>query len=295
MPSLVPTGLSPILIAGATASGKSQLALDLAKTHGGCIINADSMQVYRELRILTARPTDADEAAVPHRLYGHVPAYEAYSVARYVKDAALAIAEAQAQGLRPILTGGTGLYFKALLEGLSPIPAIADEIRAFWRTQAEVQDGPVLHAMLARRDPAMAERLAPSDRQRIVRALEVLDATGRSLAVWQTQPGTPIIAGPVTKLLVSRPRAQLHARAEARFDAMIAAGALEEAAALAALALDPALPAMRALGLAPLIAAARGTISLEAATAQAKAETRQYIKRQETWFRQHMISWDVVT
>ncbi len=287
--------LTPILIAGPTASGKSQLALDLARAHRGCIINADSMQVYRELCILTARPSDADEAAIPHKLYGHVPAREAYSVARYVEDAASAIGAAQAQGLRPILTGGTGLYFKALLQGLSPIPAIPDEVRTRWRTQAQASGGPALHAVLARRDPRMAERLAPSDTQRVVRALEVLDATGRSLGDWQQQPGTPVISGPVTKLLVSRPRAQLHARADGRFDAMIAAGALEEAAALGGLGLDPALPAMRALGVAPLLAAARGDLSCAAAVAQAKAETRQYIKRQETWFRKHMIAWEAIS
>jgi tRNA dimethylallyltransferase len=289
-----PTDLTPILIAGATASGKSKLALDLAHKHGGCIINADSMQVYRELRILTARPTVEDEAAVPHKLYGHAPAGESYSVARYVEDAAAAVREAQLGGLRPILTGGTGLYFKALLEGLSPIPPIADEVRAHWRAQAAALGGPALHAVLAPRDSEMAERLAPTDTQRIVRALEVLEATGRSLAGWQRQPGLPVITEPVTKLLVSRSRGELHARADARFDDMMEAGASAEAAALGRLGLDPALPAMRALGAAPLIAAARGELSLEDAVSQAKAETRQYIKRQETWFRKHMISWQSI-
>lgn len=283
--------LTPILIAGPTASGKSKLALDLARTHGGCIINADSMQVYRELRILTARPSADDEAAVPHRLYGHVPACQAYSVARYVEDAAGAVREAQASGLRPILTGGTGLYFKALLEGLSPIPPIADEVRAHWRAQAEALGGPALHAVLAQRDPDMAERLAPSDTQRVVRALEVLEATGRSLAEWQRLPGVPVITEPATKLQVNRPRVDLHARADARFDAMMQAGGLAEAAALGALGLDQELPAMRALGVGPLIAVTRGDVSLEEAVSQAKTETRQYIKRQETWFRKYMIAW----
>lgn len=285
------THLTPILIAGATASGKSKLALDLARVHGGCIINADSMQVYRELRILTARPSCEDEANAPHRLYGHVSALEGYSAARYVEDAARAIQEVKSLGLRPIFAGGTGLYFKALLEGLSPIPAIAEDVRSHWRAEAEVKGGPALHAVLALRDPVMAARLAPADTQRIVRALEVLEATGRSLAEWQEQPGTPVLGERVVKLLVSRPRAQMHARADARFDAMIAAGALEEAAALDTLRLDARLPAMRALGVAPLIAAARGEVPLEQAIAQAKAETRQYIKRQETWFRKYMISW----
>ena len=286
--------LPPILIAGATASGKSRLALDLARVHDGCIINADSMQVYRELRILTARPSVEDEAAAPHLLYGHVPASQPYSVGRYVADAARAIADVQARGLRPILTGGTGLYFKALLEGLSPIPAIQEDIRAHWRTQAEALEPAALHGILAQRDPVMAERLEPSDAQRIVRALEVQEATGRSLSEWQLVPGTPVIAADAIKLLISRPRAELHARADARFDAMIEAGALEEAAALDALRLDPALPAMRALGVAPLIAAARGNLAPAEAVAEAKAETRKYIKRQETWFRKYMISWKAI-
>lgn len=283
--------LAPILIAGPTASGKSQLAMALARACGGCIINADSMQVYRELSILTARPSPQDEAEIAHKLYGHVPAGEAYSVGRYVEDASEAIKQAQAQGLRPIITGGTGLYFKALLEGLSPIPKISDEVRRHWRSEGE-RLGPVaLHYVLAQRDAVMAGRLEPSDTQRIVRALEVLEETGRSLADWQTVPGEPVVAGSVVKLLVTRDRGDLHGRADRRFDQMVAQGALEEAARIANLGLPPDLPAMRALGLAPLIAAVRDEISFSEATERSKLETRQYIKRQETWSRRYMISW----
>lgn len=285
------TGHGPILIAGATASGKSSLALALARAHHGCIINADSMQVYRELRVLTARPTAEDEAAVPHLLYGHVPAAQAYSVGRYVEEAAAAIAEAGARGLRPILTGGTGMYFKALIEGLAPIPQTPADVRAHWRAAGERQGSASVHALLAQRDPETAGRLSPSDMQRVVRALEVLDATGRSLSDWQRQAGVPVLRGEVHLLRVTRARADLHARADARFDAMMAEGALEEVRSLETLGLSPELPAMRALGVTPLLASVKGKLPLAQAVERAKAETRQYIKRQETWARRHMISW----
>lgn len=286
--------LPPILIAGPTASGKSRLAVALARRENGVVINADSMQVYRELRILTARPDAGEEAAVPHRLYGHVPARDAYSVGQYVRDVQAALQEAQQRGLRPILVGGTGLYFKALREGLSPIPEIAPEVRAFWRAEGERRGARILHAMLAARDATMAERLSPSDTQRIVRALEVLESTGTSLAEWQMRPGVPVLTGPVVALRIACPRAQLYAQAEARFEAMMAHGALEEVAALAALGLSPELPALRALGVAPLMAALRGDITVAEAVAQAKTETRQYIKRQETWLRRYMMSWTAI-
>jgi tRNA dimethylallyltransferase len=166
--------MKPVLIAGPTASGKSALALALAERLGGVVINADSMQVYSELRILTARPSPEDEARAPHRLYGHVPACEAYSVGRYVADAAAAIAAAAAEGLRPIIVGGTGLYFKALTEGLSPIPPVPDDIRQKWRALANEQGANALWMALKDKDPGMALRLDPNDSQRIVRALEVV-------------------------------------------------------------------------------------------------------------------------
>ena len=283
---------APILIAGPTASGKSALALAIAEHVGGVVINADSMQVYRELRILSARPDPDEEARVPHALYGFVPAAEAYSTGRFVADAAAAIVKAREQGRRPVIVGGTGLYFKALLEGLSPIPRIDDAIRTHWRAEADRRGAADLHRELMARDEQMAARLAPADTQRIVRALEVIEQTGRSLADWQKQPGTPIVEEEKTvRLLVTLDRAELHARADARFDRMIAEGAIEEARALADLNLDPALPAMRAIGVRPLLAAAKGETILEAAAEAAKLETRQYIKRQETWLRRYMITW----
>lgn len=288
--------LSPILIAGPTASGKSALAVAIAEHVGGVIINADSMQVYRELRILTARPSPDEEARLPHALYGFVPASEAYSAGRFVADVADALATARQAGRRAVIVGGTGLYFKALLEGLSPIPAIEAEIREHWRAEAERRGAADLHRDLAARDARMAERLASSDTQRIVRALEVIEQTGRSLADWQQVRGAPVIdEAQAVRLLVTLDREDLHARAGARFDRMIASGALDEVRALEALQLDPDLPAMRAIGVRPLLAVIRGECSLEAAAEAAKAETRQYIKRQETWIKRNMITWKIIS
>ncbi|MDX2308270.1 MAG: tRNA (adenosine(37)-N6)-dimethylallyltransferase MiaA [Hyphomicrobium sp.] len=286
------TRVRPILIAGPTASGKSALALALAERLGGTVVNADSMQVYREIPILAARPTAADEARAPHRLYGHVPSTEAYSAGRFIREVSALLPAIQAAGSFPIIVGGTGLYFKALLEGLSPIPSVPDDIRAHWRREGERLGPDALHAVLAKRDPAMATRLERGDRQRIVRALEVLDATGRSLADWQNQPGSPVVpAGGCVGIVLSPPRDWLHERSAARFDAMMAMGALAEAEAAEAMALDGDLPAARALGMRPLRAHVRREIELEMAVTRAKAETRQYIKRQETWLRRHMMSW----
>ena len=281
-----------ILIAGPTASGKSALAHALAERLSGTVINADSMQVYRELRILTARPSEAETAAVPYRLYGHVPGHEAYSAARYADEARSAIAEAQAAGRIPVVVGGTGLYFKALLEGLSPIPPIPPDIRTRWRDAAAEQGAAALHAVLAKRDPVMAARLRPSDPQRIVRALEVLEATGISLATWQEMPGEPVIQlDEALPLVVSPPREVLRQRIDARFDAMIEEGATEEVRALARLGLDPDLPLMRALGVRPLMDMLAGRVSAIEAVEGAKAETRQYAKRQVTWLRSNMNAW----
>lgn len=286
----------PVLIAGPTASGKSALALELAERLGGIVINADSMQVYRELAILTARPTAADLARAPHALYGFVPAREAYSAGRFVSDAARAIADAKAGGLRPIIVGGTGLYFKALLEGLAPVPAIDESVRAHWRAEAERVGAETLHARLAEKDAEMAGRLHPSDTQRIVRALEVFDSTGRSLASWQALRGTPVIdASRAVRLLLNPERTELHVRADRRFDRMIEEGALAEAAKLESLQLASDLPAMRAIGVAPLLRVVRGAQSLDSAAEDAKAETRQYIKRQQTWLKSNMITWSDIT
>lgn len=289
------TNLDPILIAGPTASGKSALALALAERLGGTVINADAMQVYRELRVLTARPSAADEARVPHRLYGHVPGAEAYSAARFAAEAAAAIAEAEAAGRVPIVVGGTGLYFRALTEGLSPIPPVPEEIRTRWRRRAEAEGAAALHALLKERDPEMAARLRPTDPQRLVRALEVLEATGVSLARWQEQPGVAAVRVTAGRALVVAPeREELRRRIEARFDAMLAAGAVEEVRALLQLGLAPDLPVMRALGVAPLADLLAGRRSPADAAEAAKAETRQYAKRQLTWLRRNMITWRTV-
>jgi tRNA dimethylallyltransferase len=291
-----PSPRRPILIAGPTASGKSALALALAERLSGTVINADSMQVYRELRVLTARPSPHEEAQAPHALYGFVHGREAYSAARYARDAARAIAAARTAGRVPIVVGGTGLYIAALLQGLSPIPQVDPDVRAYWRAQAAGRPAPELHQLLAVRDPATAARLMPTDTQRIVRALEVLECTGRPLAYWQRQPGKSVLReADTTRLLVRPERTVLVRRIEARFDAMLAAGALEEVRALLALGLSRELPIMRALGVAPLAEHLAGRISLEDAVAAAKADTRKYAKRQLTWLKRRMIAWKAIS
>jgi tRNA dimethylallyltransferase len=282
-----------ILIAGPTASGKSGLALRLAEELGGVVINADSMQVYRELAILTARPPPSELAHASHALYGFVSGAEPYSAGRYAADAAHAIDEARSRGRIPIIVGGTGLYFKVLLEGLSPVPAADPAVRAYWRAQAAKRPATELHAILAQRDPVTAARLMPTDPQRIVRALEVLESTGRSLADWQREPGKPVLAESETVRLLAWPeRTLLAAAIDARFDAMMKAGALEEVRALEALGLSTELPIMRALGVAPLAEHVAGRQSLDAAIGAAKTETRQYAKRQLTWLKRNMMSWN---
>ena len=284
-----------ILIAGPTASGKSALALRMAQLSGGVVINADSMQVYRDLHILTARPGPADLAAARHELYGYVAGNEPYSVGRWLSDAETVMRACWQEGRLPIVTGGTGLYFKALLEGLSPIPAIPAEIREHWRGQARRLGPQALHALLAARDPETAALLRPSDPQRLTRALEVLAATGRPLAAWLREPGKPILdQAEALCLVVAPPRPVLQARADARFRGMMAAGALEEARALGAMGYAPDLPVMRALGVASLLVACRSEMALEMAIARAILDTRQYIKRQQTWLNRNMIAWNSI-
>lgn len=285
-----------ILIAGPTASGKSGLALALAERLGGTVVNADSMQVYRELRVLTARPTAEDEARAPHALYGFTSGAEAYSAGRYAADAGQAIADTRAAGRVPIVVGGTGLYFKVLLEGLSPIPAADPEVRAFWRSEAARRPAVELHALLAGRDPEIAARLMPTDTQRIVRALEIVESTGRSLADWQRQPGQPVLREAETVRLLLLPGRDGHAAAiDARFDAMLAAGALNEVRALLVAGLSAELPLMRAHGVPSLAAYLRGALSLDEAVAVAKSDTRHYAKRQLTWHRRNMITWRAIS
>jgi len=286
---------SAILIAGPTASGKSALALALADEHNGVIINADSMQVYRELRILTARPGVADEAQAPHRLYGHVAGAEGYSAGRYCKDAAKAIAATREEGRMPIIVGGTGLYFRALLQGLAPIPEIAPEVRAHWRAAGERLGAVGLHKELQRRDPQMAERLRPTDPQRLMRALEVLEGTGKSLAYWQALPGVPVLKQDDTqRLLVMPERDILYQRCDRRFTQMLKDGAVDEVRALCQLNLDGGLPIMRALGVRPLMEYLHGKATLELAIERSKTETRQFAKRQLTWLRRNMNAWTSV-
>ena len=266
--------------------------MTLAERHGGIVINADSMQVYRELALLTARPDAADEARVPHALYGHVSVREPYSVGRWLEDVRGALDRARAHGRRPVIVGGTGLYFQALLEGLSPVPVIAEDIRGHWRAEATRLGAAELHAVLAAKDPEMGARLRPSDPQRVTRALEVLEATGVSLAVWQTRKGTPLLVAEETeRLLVLKDRQELFRRCDARFDRMLAAGGLAEAQRLKAMGLDAALPAMRAVGVRPLLQMLAGDVDEAAAIARAKQDTRHYVRRQLTWINRHMSAW----
>ncbi|MDH3581852.1 MAG: tRNA (adenosine(37)-N6)-dimethylallyltransferase MiaA [Hyphomicrobiales bacterium] len=282
-----------ILIAGPTASGKSQLALDIAEKINGIIVNADSMQVYEDLSILTARPSSADLAHAPHALYGFVPGDRPYSVGQYVHDAERVIGECLEGGHMPILVGGTGLYFRALLDGLSPIPPIPRSIRQHWRSEAARLGAEQLHLVLTARDREMAARLEATDKQRIVRALEVLDATGQSLADWQRIPGVPVLPSEATvKIVIDTEREVLYRNCENRFDNMLASGALDEVARLAAKNFDESLPIMRALGVQPLLAHLRGRIDLATAVDTTKVETRHYIKRQLTWLKSNMIAWN---
>ena len=281
-----------VLIAGPTASGKSALALALAEQLGGTIVNADSMQVYRDLRVITARPSPAEEAHVPHRLYGHVDAAENYSVGRWCRDVTAALTEIAAQGRVAILVGGTGLYFKALTSGLAAVPPIPADIRSDVRGRMQSEGAAPLYAELTRLDPSTAQRLMPNDRSRISRALEVVLATGRSLTDWH-RDGQPALIDPdrAAKVFVTCERKQLIGQIERRFAMMLAAGALEEARALSERQLDPLLPAMKAHGVPWLIRHLKGEISLDQARAGAIMDTRRYAKRQVTWFRNQMPGW----
>ena len=265
----------------------------IAEAENGIIVNADSMQVYRDLRILTARPDEAEAARVPHRLYGHVDAAEPYSVGRWLEDVAVVLEEAARDGRLPILVGGTGLYFKALTEGLTEIPPIPENVRIYWRDMAATAPPETLYAKLVQLDPVMAERLNPADSQRIARALEVVTATGKSLAAFHEEASLPLLDPEnAEKIVLSPERPELHRRIERRFRHMVEAGALDEVAALTARNLDPQLPAMKAIGVRPLAAHLSGTCDLEAAISRSVVETRRYAKRQLTWFRGQMSDWD---
>jgi tRNA dimethylallyltransferase len=278
-----------LIVAGPTCSGKSALALAIAERFGGVVINADSMQVYRELRVLTARPTPADEARAPHALYGVRPAAEPGSVAWWRGEALRAMEAARAQRRLPILCGGTGLYFAALTDGIAAIPEPDAAARAEAR-RLLAEFGPRgLHASLAKVDQATAARLRPSDSQRVARAWEVWRGTGRGLAAWQAQ-ATERAPWRFSAILLEPPRETLRAAIAGRFAAMLEAGALEEARSLLALRLDPALPAMRAHGVPELVSHLRGEITLVEAARRAELVTGQYSKRQATWFRHHSLA-----
>lgn len=284
---------SIILIAGPTASGKSALALRLAAEVGGAIINADSMQVYAAAPVLTAQPSADEQALQPHRLYGIAAVDEDWSVGRWLKAAAAAVAETRAEGRVPILVGGTGLYFHALTRGLAEIPAIDPAIREPLRAEVDL---PRLRRELAARDPEAAARLGVNDRARITRALEVVLSTGRTLGDWQREAATrPLVRRQEARALVVAPaRADLHARIDRRFEQMMAMGALDEVATLLGLGLAPGVGVMKAIGIRPLSRALHAEIPVEQAIDEAKAETRQYAKRQETWFRNQMPDWEQV-
>jgi tRNA dimethylallyltransferase len=276
-----------LLIAGPTASGKSAVALSLAERFGATIINADSMQVYADLRILTARPTIEDEGHAPHRLFGEIDGAVNYSVGRWarrVREILDGVGDAPV-----IVAGGTGLYFRALTEGLSQTPPTPEAVRAEVRRNAEGRASVELHAELAQRDPETASRLKTADRQRILRALEVFTATGRPLASFQGAREAPALrASEWTGLFLAPDRAKLNAQIDARFEAMIAEGALDEVAALTERRLDPALPVMRAHGVPHLIAQYEGRLSFAEAAGRSKLEIRQYAKRQFTWARHQL-------
>jgi tRNA dimethylallyltransferase len=280
----------PILIAGPTASGKSGLALALAEQLGGAVINADALQVYANWRALTARPSAAEEARAPHRLYGHLPATAPYSVGDWLREVAAVLEACRAESLRPIIVGGTGLNFRALTQGLAEIPPVPPEVRARTEVDFEALGRDGFAARLAEADPETFAAIDPKNPARLRRAWEVLAATGEGMAAWRARTPAPLVplADAVAVLLIPD-RAALYARCDARFDQMLAEGALEEARA--AMDLPPDAPALKALGAAELIAHLRGEITLEAAAERAKTATRNYAKRQLTWFRNQMAGW----
>jgi tRNA dimethylallyltransferase len=281
-----------LLIAGPTASGKSSYALKRACDEKASIINADSMQVYQDLHILTARPSDEDEALCPHHLYGHVKGCEDYSVARWLGEAGQILENLKKQGIKPIFTGGTGLYFKALTEGLSPVPPIDPVIREKWRDAALFAEPGELHRILQDKDPAMAERLQAGDTQRIVRALEVMDSTGRSLLTWQQQCSEPLLdVRQCETIIIDRDRNVLEQRIRQRAQIMLNEGGVEEALALQGQGYSPDKPVMRAIGVSTCLKLASGTLTKQQALDEITVLSRRYVKRQQTFFRGQMPEW----
>lgn len=282
-----------VLLAGPTASGKSRLALAHAEATGAWVVNADSMQVYRDLRVLTARPAPEDDRSAPHRLYGHIDAAVRYSAGAWLADFTAVLAEAREQRRPLIVVGGTGLYFRALTEGLAEMPAIPADLRARVLAELAGLTAPEAHERLRAVDPEDAATIRPSDRSRIVRALEVMLATGRPLAEWQrTAAQQPLLGAAEARRFVLMPeRAELARRIAARAEAMLAGGALPEVSALLARNLPPEYPLMKAIGVRQIADHLAGRLSLSEAAAAISAETRQYAKRQMTWFRNQMGDW----
>jgi tRNA dimethylallyltransferase len=285
------TNAPVIVIGGPTASGKSGLALAIAERLNGVVINGDAIQVYRDLRVLTARPGAADENRAPHRLYGMLDAAETCSAGRWQALALAEIDAVTAAGKRAVVVGGTGLYLRALMEGIAPIPDIPADVRVAARARHAEIGGKEFYAELAVRDPVMAARLEPADGQRLMRAWEVIEATGRSLAQWQEEP----VEAPdldFTMIVLTPPREDIYAACDARLGAMVSGGALDEVGALMKRAesekLDPGLPVLKAVGYAELAAHLAGRTTLEAAVAAAQQQTRRYAKRQMTWFRHQL-------
>ncbi|MFC5585675.1 tRNA (adenosine(37)-N6)-dimethylallyltransferase MiaA [Nitratireductor kimnyeongensis] len=278
-----------ILIAGPTASGKSALALRLALEVGGAIINADSMQVYDMLRVLSARPGADDLGRVPHHLYGHVSPSVAYSTGAWLDDVSRLLDTDVLKDRRPIFVGGTGLYFRALLDGIAPTPPVPEPVRIRWRKRLADEGPEALHSLLSERDAVAAAAIGSTDGQRITRALEVHDATGKALSAWQNETTEPLLSREDCTCIVLEPeRSFVVDRIERRFDSMVADGALEEVAALLALDLAASLPAMKAIGVPELAAYLRSECTLEQAVTRAKTATRRYSKRQATWFRHQL-------
>ncbi|WP_246703959.1 tRNA (adenosine(37)-N6)-dimethylallyltransferase MiaA [Rhizobium sp. P38BS-XIX] len=288
------SNIDAILITGPTASGKSALAVELARLHDGVVINADSMQVYDTLRVLTARPSDEDMEGVAHHLYGHVPAGQAYSTGVWLREATDLVERLRNDGRLPVFVGGTGLYFKALTGGLSDMPTIPPEIRSRLRARL-LEEGPEdLHRELAARDGSVADSLNPQDGQRIVRALEVIEATGQSIAAFQGKTG-PVVIDPdrARKIVVLPDRTVLHQRINGRFEKMLAMGAEDEVRSLLKLKLPPEMPVMKAIGVSQIAAMLNGEMKRDEVIETGAAATRQYAKRQMTWFRNQMDhSWE---
>ncbi|MGG6893841.1 MULTISPECIES: tRNA (adenosine(37)-N6)-dimethylallyltransferase MiaA [Rhizobium] len=288
------SNIDAILITGPTASGKSALAVELARSHDGVVINADSMQVYDTLRVLTARPSEEDMEDIPHHLYGHVPAGQAYSTGAWLREATELVERLREHGRLPVFVGGTGLYFKALAGGLSDMPAIPAEIRDRLRARLLAEGAEVLHCELADRDASVAESLNRQDGQRIVRALEVIEATGQSIAAYQGKQG-PVVIDPdrARKIVVLPDREVLHQRINGRFEKMLAMGAEDEVRSLLAQELSPDMPVMKAIGVSQIAAMLKGEMTRDEVLETGAAATRQYAKRQMTWFRNQMDeSWE---